>query len=171
MAKAEKKQKTTKPSKVDGKKPAVAAKHKAEAAPSQKQGKKSAAANVESSPERIQLTEPVPAPEGDQEGGQRPPTTVTATRRDTLAPAVQEFLTALSDTYGAGKAATILQTAIRDCGQRVMVDGKLGPVTIRFANRVSETALLQALQVRADTAIKQSIEGAVTNKPSEEQPS
>jgi len=171
MAKAERKRKATKPTKADGKRPAAAAKQKAEAAPRQKHGKKSAAASAKSSPEHIRLPEPVPTPEGDQEGVQRTATTATATRRDTLAPAVQEFLTALSDTYGANKATTILQTAIRDCGQRVMVDGKLGPVTIRFANRLSETALLQALQVRADTAIKQSIEGAVTNKPSEEQPS
>jgi len=63
--------------------------------------------------------------------------------------AVAEKYRTLSDERGAEVAGTLLQEAIKACGQKIYIDGKVGPYTVRLANRIPEADLLAALNSRA----------------------
>jgi replication-associated recombination protein RarA len=66
-----------------------------------------------------------------------------------MSEAVRDQLSELTVRLGAARAQALLQHACRDCGARLAVDGKAGPVTIRVANRMPEVKLLAALKARA----------------------
>ncbi len=66
-----------------------------------------------------------------------------------LTAAVAERYGALVAERGAEVAGTLLQEAIKACGQKIYIDGKVGPYTVRLANRIPEADLLAALNSRA----------------------
>jgi hypothetical protein len=91
--------------------------------------------------------------ESDLLSGPRPVPVPEPTRTAPLtlqSAAVAAFLATLEDKIGKQPAAVILQKACRAAGQRLYVDGKIGHVTIRTANRVPEPELLAALQAQAN---------------------
>jgi lysozyme family protein len=63
--------------------------------------------------------------------------------------AVANLFDRLEVRHGAVEAAKMLQNAVRDCGKKTVVDGKLGPYTLKLANKIAEFDLLKALQSRA----------------------
>lgn len=54
-----------------------------------------------------------------------------------------------SINMGPGRAHRLLQEALRTCGEKVKVDGKLGPKTLEAAGRCAELLLLLALMLAA----------------------
>jgi hypothetical protein len=63
--------------------------------------------------------------------------------------AIANLFARLEVRHGAVEAAKMLQNAVRDCGKKTVVDGKLGPYTLKLANKIAEFDLLKALQSRA----------------------
>jgi len=70
-------------------------------------------------------------------------------KKGELQAAVAERFEALKAEKGDEVAGTLLQEAIKACGQKIYVDGKVGPYSIRLANRIPEADLLAALNSRA----------------------
>jgi ATPase family associated with various cellular activities (AAA) len=64
--------------------------------------------------------------------------------------AVANALLALEGRIGEREAALMFQEALKVCGRRIYVDGKLGTFTVQEANRVPEEQLLAALEDRAN---------------------
>lgn len=62
--------------------------------------------------------------------------------------AVANLFDRLEVRHGAVEAAKMLQNAVRDCGKKTVVDGKLGPYTLKLANKIPEADLLSALAAR-----------------------
>jgi hypothetical protein len=62
--------------------------------------------------------------------------------------AVGELYASLETEHGQEAAAKMLQNAVRDCGKKTVVDGKLGPYTLKLANKIAEADLLSALAAR-----------------------
>jgi len=61
---------------------------------------------------------------------------------------VAELFDSMEAKHGAEAAAKMLQNAVRDCGKKTVVDGKLGPYTLKLANKIAEADLLSALAAR-----------------------
>jgi hypothetical protein len=61
-----------------------------------------------------------------------------------------DMVASLTAALGQRQAETMLQLAVRDCGKRLFVDGKIGRVTIAVANGIPERQLLEALRRRAE---------------------
>jgi DNA polymerase III delta prime subunit len=80
---------------------------------------------------------PLPASRGDFAG----------LKSDTVA----QLLSTMAATIGLRAASTALQNAIRDCGQRLKVDGKVGVYTTSAANRIPDSDLLGAVQRRIES--------------------
>jgi len=74
---------------------------------------------------------------------------ITTIRAGFTSHAVPELLAAWVTRFGATPAAELFQHSLRDCKQRVYVDGKIGHVTIKAVNRVPEPRLLAELQQQA----------------------
>ncbi len=64
--------------------------------------------------------------------------------------AVANALLALEERIGEKEAAQMFQEALRDCGQKIYVDGKVQTFTVSVANRVPEEQLIAALENRAN---------------------
>jgi len=64
--------------------------------------------------------------------------------------AVANALLALEERIGEKEAASMFQEALRDCGQKIYVDGKVQTFTVSVANRVPEEQLIAALENRAN---------------------
>jgi hypothetical protein len=62
--------------------------------------------------------------------------------------AVAELFESIAAKRGEVEATKILQGAVRDCGKKTVVDGKLGPYTLKLANKIPEADLLSALASR-----------------------
>lgn len=62
---------------------------------------------------------------------------------------VADLFDSLVAKHGKESATKALQNAVRDCGKKTVVDGKLGPYTLKLANKIAEADLLKALTVRA----------------------
>jgi hypothetical protein len=65
--------------------------------------------------------------------------------------AVADLLATMATTIGVPAASIALQHAIRDCGQRLKVDGKVGVYTLATANRIPDSDLLNAVQSRIES--------------------
>jgi hypothetical protein len=66
-----------------------------------------------------------------------------------ISPAVIDLVSTMTETLGQREAETMLQYAVRDCGLRLLVDGRIGRLTIAAVNRIPESKLLEALRRRA----------------------
>lgn len=64
--------------------------------------------------------------------------------------AVANALLALEERIGEKEAAQMFQEALKDCGQKIYVDGKVQTYTVAVANRVPEEQLIAALENRAN---------------------
>ena len=62
--------------------------------------------------------------------------------------AVAELFESITAKRGEKEATKVLQNAVRDCGKKLYVDGKLGPYTLKLANKIPEADLLKALAAR-----------------------
>jgi len=131
-------------------------------------------ARVHGEPEAPKAEEPttealkVEAPKAEE------PTTealkVEAPKGATLTPEVTEALAKLSAHLGSEeKAIKTLQLAIKAAGGRkILVDGQMGPITIRWANRANQAKIVELLTVPAEAPKVEVIAEPAATEPATE---
>jgi hypothetical protein len=81
------------------------------------------------------------------------PADKAAKKEAALSTAVEGMYLAQVAHRGAEAAGKLLQSAIKACGQKILVDGRVGPYTIRLANRIAEADLVRAFTAAVQAEI------------------